>query len=81
MSAILSSKSSEISASANSPYRSARLACNMSIANAASKLGVSRNTLHDYELGKAFPSAIILRDMALIYRTSADDLLGLGTSP
>ena len=81
MNTITSLKTDSINTAETAAYRTARIACNMSVAEAASKLGVSPNTLYAYERGEAQPTAVVLRNMAIIYHTSADDLLGLGTSP
>ena len=43
---------------------------------AARQLGVSAADLEAFELGEREPDAVVPRRMALLYRVSADELLG-----
>lgn len=62
-------------------YRRARVASGVSAARAAAEFGVSTNTLYAYERGAARPNALVVRKMALLYRVSADVLLGIAPWP
>lgn len=43
----------------------------------ANMLGVSRSSLYEYRTGMSQPSAIIIARMSVLFRVSADWLLGL----
>ena len=44
---------------------------------AAEKLGVSISSVYLWETGKRFPNGRTIRDMAILYNCSADELLDL----
>ena len=58
-------------------YAGARKKAGMKREEACVKLGVSFGTIVNWETGKTKPDANNLRDMARIYKVSADVLLGL----
>lgn len=58
-------------------YRRAREGAQIGAERAAAALGVSVTTLLKWERGETQPNARHLRDMARLYRASADYLIGL----
>ena len=50
---------------------------NLSQAQVASRLGVTRAAISSYENNISFPSVNVLAELALLYRVSTDYLLGL----
>ena len=57
--------------------RSERMRMGLSVADAAKRLGVSKNTLNSWELNKSSPDGTHLIKMARLFRCTADYLLGL----
>lgn len=51
---------------------------NMSQSEASRALGVSSSFLGHVEVGVRSPSSLLLRKMMKLYKTSADELLGVG---
>ena len=49
----------------------------MTQAQLAAKLGITKSVVSYYELSERAPSPEVLRDIALIFRVSADYLLGI----
>lgn len=53
-----------------------RLRSNLSQQELANKIGLTRNAISNYEIGKAEPSFTVLSNMASIFNTSTDYLIG-----
>ncbi|MCI8713226.1 MAG: helix-turn-helix transcriptional regulator [Ruminococcus sp.] len=58
--------------------RKLRMEKNMSQTYVAQKLFIQRQTLSAYERGKNTPDIYILMELARIYETSLDELIGNG---
>lgn len=65
----------------NHPLVRARTRIGYQQKDAASKLGVSPNTLGRYERGDRQPDAALLERMAKLYRVPVDDLLATASVP
>jgi transcriptional regulator with XRE-family HTH domain len=57
--------------------RKARRFVDLSQAEAAEVMGISRNALSNYELGIRSPDAEVVKKMAMLYKCSPDFLLAL----
>lgn len=58
--------------------RRCRQRAGMSLHEAAEKLEVPPQTLIRFEEGEDEPDALVIRQMALAYRCTCDELLGIG---
>lgn len=58
-------------------YRRMRRRADMDATVAAKRLGVSANTINNWELGKTSPTADKLVEMAELYGCKVDELLAL----
>ena len=56
-------------------FRDARLAADMSGAEVAEVLGISRQAVNHWEIGKAMPEADKLLKLAALYNCRVEDLL------
>lgn len=57
--------------------RAARINKGYSQAQAAEKIGISKETLSNYERGKSYPDVLILKRMEEVYDTPYSDLIFL----
>lgn len=57
--------------------RAARSNANLTQAEAAKKIGVSRDTISNWETAKSFPDALKIRDIELVYGITYDDIIFL----
>lgn len=62
---------------AGNNYRKARMAAEVKAERAATELGVSITTLFNWERGDTMPNAKNIRDMAQLYKVSADYLISM----
>lgn len=58
-------------------YRKAREAAGIKAERAAVELGVSISTLFNWERGETAPNARNIKDMAALYKVSADYLISM----
>ena len=57
--------------------RAARANANLTQAEAAKKLNVSKDTISNWETAKSFPDALKIRDIEQVYGISYDDIIFL----
>lgn len=57
--------------------RAARSNANLTQAEAAKKLNVSRDTISNWETAKSFPDAIKIRDIERVYGITYDEIIFL----
>ena len=55
--------------------RAARVNVGLSQKEAAKALGINKNTLAGYELGKAIPKMDVAKKMSKLYGVSTDDII------
>lgn len=57
--------------------KAARINAGLSQKEAASKLGVTEDTLSNYERGKSYPNVILLKEIERVYGVSYNNLIFL----
>ena len=57
--------------------KAARVNKNLTQSQAAYRLGVSEATLRNYEFGRSFPDALVLKKIEELYGVGYDDLIFL----
>lgn len=59
--------------------KSARVNKNLTQAQAAEKIGITKDTLSNYERGKSYPDVPIIKKIESVYGVSYSDLIFLPT--
>lgn len=57
--------------------KAARVNANLTQAEAAKRIGVTRDTLSNWEKGKSFPNALKLKSVEKVYMVSYNDIIFL----
>lgn len=57
-------------------FRERRMKTGMSVKEVADRLGISRQAVNDYEIGKSEPRIGFLKDMAALYGCTIEELIG-----
>lgn len=57
--------------------KAARINAGLSQKEAASKLGITEDTLSNYERGKSYPNVILLKEIERVYGVSYNNLIFL----